>query len=117
MTAEQIERAFQQVALSIQQLSQVAVRTDARLDAAEAGHRETDERIEALINSQVRYEARQEKLEDAFRLVAESHAQLVEMIRLHEGRIDGHDEAQERTDGRLDAVIDGRRETTNRYVC
>jgi hypothetical protein len=105
MTAEQIERAFQQVALSIQ-LTQVAVRTDARLDAADTERRETDERLEALISAQVRYEARQEKLEEAFPMVAQSHAQLVEMIRLHEGRLDGHDEAQERTDGRLDALID-----------
>ncbi|HEX5085384.1 MAG TPA: hypothetical protein VFY40_25385, partial [Blastocatellia bacterium] len=106
MTAEQIERAFQQVAQSIQQLSQVAVRTDARLDAAEAGGREADERVEALINAQVRYEARQEKLEEAFRLVAQSHAQLVGMIQMHENRLDGQDEAQERTDVRLDALID-----------
>ena len=39
-------------------------------------------------------------------MVAQSHAQLVEMIRLHEGRLDGHDEARGRTDGRLDALID-----------
>jgi chromosome segregation ATPase len=106
MTAEEIERTLQSVALSIQQLSQVAVRTDARLDASDSVRRETDERIEALINAQVRFEARQEKLEEAFRLVAQSHAQLVEMIQIHENRLDGQDQAQERTDGRLDALID-----------
>ena len=106
MTAEQIERTLQQVALSIQQLSQVAVRTDARLDAADTARSEVDERIEALINTQVRYEARQEKLEEAFRQVGESHVQLVEMLRIHENRLDGHDQAQERTDSRMDALID-----------
>jgi len=106
MTAEEIERTLQNVALSIQQLTQVAVRTDARLDASDSARHEVDERIEALINAQVRYEARQEKLEEAFRLVASSHAQLVEMIRLHENRLDGHDHAQARTDGRLDVLID-----------
>ncbi|MBO0863061.1 MAG: hypothetical protein J2P21_32115 [Chloracidobacterium sp.] len=106
MTAEEIERTLQNVALSIQQLTQVAVRTDARLDQADAHRREADERIAALINAQVRYEARQEKLEEAFRLVAQSHAQLVEMIRIHESRLDDHDQAQARTDGRLDALID-----------
>lgn len=45
-------------------------------------------------------------LEEAFRQVAVSHARLVEMLQLHENRLDGHDEAQEGTDGRLDALID-----------
>lgn len=106
MTAEQIEQTLQQVALFIQQLSEVAVHTDARLDAAETGRREVDKHIEALINAQVRYEARQEKLEEAFRQVAVSHARLIEMLQLHENRLDGHDEAQARTDGRMDALID-----------
>src|SRR5262249_48562240 len=106
MTAEQIERTLQQVAMSIQQLSHVSVRTDARLHAAEPARSEVDERIEAIINTQVRYEARQEKLEEAFRQVGESHVQLVEMLRIHENRLDGHDQAQERTDSRMDALID-----------
>ncbi|MGH9751850.1 MAG: hypothetical protein ACREA2_03625 [Blastocatellia bacterium] len=106
MTSEEIERAFQQVALSIQQLTQMAVRADERQDAAdverqadESWRRDADERLEALINAQVRYEARQEKLEESFRTV-------VELLRRHEERLDGQDEARERTDGRLDALID-----------
>ncbi|MBO0857864.1 MAG: hypothetical protein J2P21_05295 [Chloracidobacterium sp.] len=47
MTTEQIERAFQQEAQSIQELSQVTVRADTRLDAAEASQREVNERVEA----------------------------------------------------------------------
>jgi chromosome segregation ATPase len=114
MTAEEIERAFQQVALSIQQLTQVAVSTDARLDASDTARREADERIEALINAQVRYEARQEKLEEAFRQVAAAHVQLVEMIRLHENRLDGHDGANAHAESRLDALINSQIQLTER---
>jgi SHS2 domain-containing protein len=114
MTAEEIERAFQQVALSIQQLTQVAVGTDARLDASDTARREANERIEALINAQVRYEARQEKLEEAFRQVAAAHVQLVEMIRLHENRLDGHDGANAHAESRLDALINSQIQLTER---
>jgi len=106
MTVEEIERTLQHVAVAIEQISQVAVRADERQDAADLARRKTDSYIEALVNAQVRYEARQEKLEEAYRLVASSHAQLVEMIQLHEKRLDGQDAAQERTDGRLDVLID-----------
>jgi chromosome segregation ATPase len=106
MTIEEIERTLQQVAVAIEQITQVAVRVDERQDAADSARRKTDSYIEALVNAQVRYEARQEKIEEAFRQVAESHVRLVEMLQLHEKRLDGQDAAQERTDGRLDALID-----------
>lgn len=80
--------------------------TDKRIEALINAQVRADEHIEALINAQVRYEAKQDKLEEAFRLVAVSHAQLVEMIQLHENRLDGHDEAQARADVRIDALID-----------
>lgn len=106
MTIEDITQTLQRVAVAIEQLTQAAVRADDRQDSTEAARREADERIEALINAQVRYEARQERLEEAFRQVASAHAQLVELLSRHEDRLDGHDEDQARTDGRLDALID-----------
>lgn len=106
MTSEEVERAFQQVALSIQTLTQMAVRADERQDAADTSRGVADQRIEALISAQVRYEARQERLEEAFRQVAESHADIVALLLRHEDRLSGHDEDQARTDGRLDALID-----------
>ncbi len=121
MTSEEIERAFQQVALSIQQLTQTAVRADERQDAAEterradaSWRRKADERLDALINAQLRYEARQEKIEEAFRQVAAAHAALVEMLRLHDERLDGHDEANVHTESRLDALIDSQIRLTER---
>jgi chromosome segregation ATPase len=106
MTVEEIERTLQHVAVAIEQITQVAVRVDERQDAADLARRKTDSYIDALVNAQVRYDARQEKLEEAFRQVAESHVRLVELLQLHENRLDSHDQAQERTDGRLDALID-----------
>ncbi len=106
MTNEEIERAFQQVALSIQQLTQIAARTEERLDASDTARQDTGEKLDALINAQVRYEARQERMEEAFRQIAESHQALIGLLRIQEERIDGHDGAQQSTDARLDALID-----------
>jgi chromosome segregation ATPase len=106
MTVEEIERTLQHVAAAMGQLTQAAVHADERQDAADSARREADGRIAALINAQVRFEARQEKLEEAFRQVAASHVQLVELLQRHEDRLDGHDDANERTDARLDALID-----------
>jgi hypothetical protein len=90
----------------IEALINSQIRADEHIEALINSQARSDERIEALINSQARYETKQDKLEEAFRLVAVSHAQLVEMIQLHEKRLDGYDEAQARTDGRIDALID-----------
>jgi hypothetical protein len=106
MTVEEIERTLQHVAVAIEQITKVAVRVDEKQDAADLARRKTDSHIEALVNAQVRYDARQEKLEEAFRQVAESHVRLVEMLQLHENRLDDQGAAQERTDGRLDVLID-----------
>ena len=106
MTGEEIERTLQRVAVTIEQLTQAAVRADERPDASDSARRETDERLDALINAQVRYEARQERLEEVFRQVAASHQMLVELASIHEERLDGQDEADVQTESRLDALID-----------
>lgn len=113
MTSEEITQNLQRASVAIEQLTQMAVRADKRQDAADAKqqagevwHHDADERIEALINAQVRYEARQEKLEEAFRQVATAHTQVVEMLQRHEERLDSHDEANIHTEARLDALID-----------
>jgi chromosome segregation ATPase len=114
MTSEEIEQTLQRVAVAIEHLTQAAVRADKRQDDADSARREADERIEALINAQVRYEARHERLEEAFRQVAASQAQLVEMLQLHEDRLDGQDEANVHTESRLDALIDSQIRLTER---
>src|SRR5262249_25803213 len=94
-----LEDAYQQVAIAIKQLTQIA-------DAADSARHKADERLDALINAQVRYEARQERLEEAFRQVAASHAQLVEMLPLHEDRLHGQDEADVHPESRPYAPLD-----------
>src|SRR5262249_60999030 len=75
-----LEDAYQQVAIAIKQLTQIA-------DAADSARHEADGRLDALINAQVRYEARQERLEEAFRPGAAAHARPVEMLPPHGGRL------------------------------
>src|SRR5262249_34431741 len=65
------------VAQSIHQLTQMAARTGERLDGQDLMLREADERLEALINAQLRYEARQERLRGTFPKGRESHQMLV----------------------------------------
>lgn len=126
-----LEAAFQQVAQSLQLLIEMTatheerhdahdearIHADARLDALidsqiKLGERfdamtaRTDARLDALIDAQVRYEARQERLEEAFRQVGVSHQMLIQLVGIQEERIDGHDQAQRSTDARFDALID-----------
>jgi chromosome segregation ATPase len=109
-----VEDAFQEVAIAIKQLTQIADAADRRLEASDSARQEADKRLDALINAQVSYEARQERLEEAFRQVAASHAQLVEMLQLHEDRPDGQGEANVHTESRLDALIDAQIQLTQR---
>lgn len=67
-----------------------------------------------LAAAQIGYESRQQRLEEGFRQVAESHRMLVELAQIQEERIDGHDEAQVHTDARLDALIDSQIQLTQR---
>jgi chromosome segregation ATPase len=124
---EKLEVAYRQVAVSHTQIVEMLRLHENRLDRTDVANAHTADRFDALINSQIQlteqvdtltrdieaingraaeHEASQEKLEESFRLVASSHSQLVEIIRLHERRLDGDDEAQARTDGRVDALID-----------
>jgi chromosome segregation ATPase len=48
-----LEEAFQQVAMSIKQLTELAITADGRLDSAEEASVHTDARLDALIDSQI----------------------------------------------------------------
>ena len=67
---------------------------------------EADQRLDALIDAQVKYEARQERLEEAFLQVAESHHLSAQLAGFHGQRLDGHEQANIQTESRLDALID-----------
>lgn len=99
MTFEETTRTLQTVAENQARHDEMHARHSERIAEIEEG-------VKALIDAQVRYEARREELEEAFKLVARAHADMVEMIRRHEERLDGHDSDHTRTDGRLDALID-----------
>ena len=101
-----LEETVKQIAEAHKTLIELVRIQEERIDGQDEARRDFDEGLNALVNAQVRYEARQEKLEEAFRQVATSHAQLVEMLQLHEERLDGHDEADVQTESRLDGLID-----------
>src|SRR5262245_21557380 len=67
---------------------------------------ESDQRLSALINAHVRYDVRQEWLEEAFRQVAESHHVIVKLAGVHGGRLDGQDVASAHAESRLDTLIE-----------
>lgn len=101
-----LDETVKQIAVAHKSVVELVRRHEERIDGQDVNRRESDERIEALINAQVRHEARREELEEAYKLVARSHATIVKLLERHEERLDGHDRDLERTDGRLDAVID-----------
>ena len=67
---------------------------------------EAEQRFSALSNTQVRYEVKQERLEEAFSLVAESHHVIVQLASVHGERLDGYSRASVQTESRLDVLID-----------
>jgi len=59
-----------------------------------------------LTEAQIRYEARQERLDETVKQIAESHQTIIQLVRVQEERIDGHDAALRATDEKLNALID-----------
>ena len=67
---------------------------------------EIERTLQTVAEAQLAYESRQARLEEAFKQVAESHKMLVEMARIQEERIDGHDEALKFAGEKLNGLID-----------
>lgn len=59
-----------------------------------------------LTEAQIKYETRQERLDETVKQIAESHQTIIQLVRLQEERIDGHDTALRATDEKLTALID-----------
>jgi chromosome segregation ATPase len=57
-----VEEAFQQVAVAIKQLTELATTTDGRLDSVEEAQVHTDARLDVLIDSQIQLTARVDTL-------------------------------------------------------
>lgn len=99
MTFEEITQTLQTVAENQAQTS-ADIRALREQTEKLAGAGNILEEAAALHQQVLRnHEERMAKLE-------ETRAMLVEMIGRHEDRLDGHDSDHERTDGRLDALID-----------
>jgi chromosome segregation ATPase len=59
-----------------------------------------------LTEAQIRYEARQERLDETVKQIAESHQTIIQLVRAQEERIDGHDAMLRATDEKLNALVD-----------
>jgi len=63
------------------------------------------ENASILAAAQVGHETRLARVEEGFRRIAEAHQALVQLLGIHDERLDAGDEAQAHTDARLDALI------------
>jgi len=59
-----------------------------------------------LTEAQIKSEARQERLNETVKQIAESHQTIIQLVRMQEERLDGHDIALRATDEKLNALID-----------
>jgi chromosome segregation ATPase len=92
-----LDEAFKQVAVAIEQLTQLAITTDGRLDDLEEAHRDTDARLNALIDSQMRLGEKVDKLTADIVVTSGQVETLTADIAAVNGRV-------VRTDERLDRI-------------
>jgi hypothetical protein len=99
----QIDEALKQVAASQQSLIEhLKVREEGR----DVWRGASNEKLAGPVNAQVKYDVRQERLEEAFGQVAESQFMIVQLASVHGDRLDGLDKANIQTDNRFAAMID-----------
>jgi hypothetical protein len=102
----QLDEVIKQVASSYQSLIESLSVKEERSDGHGRWRGAPDERLTAPVNAQVKYEVRQERLEEAFSQVAESQLIIVQLASVHGERLDAHDKANLQTENRLAALID-----------
>ena len=114
-----LEEGFQQVALAIKQLTELAANTDSRIDSAEEGQMHADARLDALIDSQIQLTHHVEALNGRFDVLTESQIQLTHHVEALSGRFDKAGKlldqaaatiaqlaaAQQRTDEQIKALL------------
>ncbi len=64
------------------------------------------EQTRIIAAAQIGHETRLARVEEGFRRLAEAHQALVQLLGIHDERLDAGDAAQEHTDARLDGLID-----------
>jgi chromosome segregation ATPase len=97
------DEAFKQVAVAIEQLTQLAITTDGRLDDLEEAHRDTDARLNALIDSQMRLGEKVDKLTADIVVTSGQVETLTADIAAVNGRVVRTDERLDRMSERAEA--------------
>jgi chromosome segregation ATPase len=98
----ELDEVIKQLAMSHQELLERFKAQEERIDGADSRNGASDEKLA----TRVKYEVRQERLEEAFNQVAESQLMIVQLASVHGERLDGHDKANVQTESRLAALID-----------
>jgi len=101
-----LDEIIKQVDTSHQALIERLRVQEERVDGHDKWLDAADEKLAAHINAQVKYEVRQERMEEALSQVAESHHIIVQLASAQGERLDGHDKADVQTESRLAALID-----------
>lgn len=81
-------------------------------EALQSLERQTAKMAQAQYNQEIRLA----RVEEGFRQVAETHQALVQLVSLHEERLDAANEALGHTDGRLDALVDAQIDFSERLA-
>lgn len=74
------------------------------------------ENTSILAAAQVGHETRLARVEEGFRRLAEAHQALVQLLGIHDERLDAGDEARTHTDARLDGLIDAQIDFSERLA-
>ncbi|HKQ79753.1 MAG TPA: hypothetical protein VJ810_39025 [Blastocatellia bacterium] len=109
----QLDEVIKQVAASHQALIEHFRVQDERVDSHDKWRNVSEEKLTAPINSQVKFEVRQERLEEAFSQVAESQLMVVQLAGVHGERLDGHDKAMDQAESRFTSLIEAQIQLTH----
>jgi hypothetical protein len=74
------------------------------------------EQTRVIAAAQIGHETRLARVEEGFRRLAEAHQALVQLLGIHDERLDAGDEARTHTDARLDGLIDAQIDFSERLA-
>jgi chromosome segregation ATPase len=101
-----LDEVVKRVAMAHESIVELISLHEKRFDGQDVATQAANDKLNALINAQAGLEDRQAKLDEVVKRVAVAHESIVELISLHEKRLDGHDSTEQATDDKLNALID-----------
>jgi len=102
----QLDEVIKQVTNSYQALMGLLRVQEERFIGHDRWRGSSDDKLTGPVNTQMKYEMRQERLEEAFSQVAESQLIIVQLASVHGERLDTLDKVTVQSESRLAALID-----------